>query len=378
MRDEMTNEKSKVLPENFAELLAAGDIAALKAVFDTCAIDARKELVEGKYSDANTALHFKEIPEELARWLVAQGLNVDTPNERGDTPLHQHAYYGSDLVEVLLELGADVNNNGARNDQTPLARAAIAIRVQAVETLLKHGANPHIEGGFINPSTPLVSMLCCCKADCLKETNEVADIAKLLLRAGNDLTGEMQGLVWNIGLRYWHYRDYLSKDEQTSALAGLERLYHIFRVDPVPRYIEYDGTSPISVPPGSHYNAFEVLREFLVPETGEPKTVQGEAIRIADELQHVPLVLPNDYVSYERRKKRRAEFQMIAEALLHYLSTGVAVPASKLEELERSFRFMGIWQCPSDDNTRRVYELTVDWVRQNKRPIPLEGNRYKG
>jgi hypothetical protein len=183
--------------------------------------------------------------------------------------------------------------------------------------------------------------------------------------------------VWNIGLRYRHCCDYLSKDEQAAALAGLERLYHIFRVDPVPSHYENDGVAPISVPPGNHYYAFEVLREFLVPETGNPKSVQGEAIRIADKLKDAPLVLQSDHYSYEEKRRRKAEYLMMAEALLHYLSTGVAILASELEELESSFRFMGIWRFPSDDNTRRVYELTVEWVRQNKHPHPLEGNRYK-
>ena len=55
--------KKKLLPKNFDELLEKGDLNALKAVFDTCEVDAR-----GGY-DKQPAIAFDLCPDELVRWL---------------------------------------------------------------------------------------------------------------------------------------------------------------------------------------------------------------------------------------------------------------------------------------------------------------------
>jgi hypothetical protein len=370
----MRNEKSNTLPENFEELIAAGDVTALKAVFDSCTIDAREYHECG---GKNTALHFKEVPAELVRWLVEQGLDMDISNADGRTPLCVHAVYGSDLVEVLLELGADVNTVAAKDHETPLARAARAHHTKTVEVLLRHGANPCIKGGLLRPYTPLESMLLCVSENNLATTAAVADIAKLLLRAGDSLTEEMQCSVWNIGIKHWRYCDYLSSVEQAEALDGLENLYRLFRVDPVPQRFVYDGTSPIPVPPCGWSFAFEALQEYLVPETGEPKTLQGEVIRAASVFKLICLSGGSELWLTEERKKRRAEYKQMGEALRHYLSSGKALPGAQLAELDELIRSIMIWPY-EQEKLSRVCELAVEWVRKNKRPIPLEGNRYGG
>ena len=53
--------KKKTLPKNFGELIEKGNMAALKEVFDSCALDAL-----GGYSK-HTALSFYKIPDELIR-----------------------------------------------------------------------------------------------------------------------------------------------------------------------------------------------------------------------------------------------------------------------------------------------------------------------
>lgn len=59
--------KKKMLPKNINDLIEDADIAALKAVYDTCELDARGG------SSKRTALSLFQIPDELTRWLVAQG-----------------------------------------------------------------------------------------------------------------------------------------------------------------------------------------------------------------------------------------------------------------------------------------------------------------
>ena len=59
--------KKKMLPKNINDLIEDADIAALKAVYDTCELDARGG------SGKRTALSLFQIPDELTHRLVAQG-----------------------------------------------------------------------------------------------------------------------------------------------------------------------------------------------------------------------------------------------------------------------------------------------------------------
>ncbi|MDR0480427.1 MAG: hypothetical protein LBG66_00920, partial [Gallionellaceae bacterium] len=83
----MAKKKKKTLPKDFKELIEAGDIAALKAVFDDREFDAR-----GGFYKEETALHFWGVPDELVRWLVVQGLDINTQTPTYKmTPLNQQA-----------------------------------------------------------------------------------------------------------------------------------------------------------------------------------------------------------------------------------------------------------------------------------------------
>ena len=60
----------------------------------------------------------------------------------GETPLHRAAHRNAiKLCERLIELGANVNDSSTDWWLTPLAWAADAGRAEAVELLLKHGAD---------------------------------------------------------------------------------------------------------------------------------------------------------------------------------------------------------------------------------------------
>ena len=113
----MAKAKRKTLPKDFELLLERGTIAELKAVFDVCEIDAR-----GGYSK-QTALAFDKCPDDLARWLVAQGADLSATDTWGNTPLHHRARSRRSSIDVLLELGADVNR-ASSSIGTPLHAAA--------------------------------------------------------------------------------------------------------------------------------------------------------------------------------------------------------------------------------------------------------------
>src|SRR5215468_9299029 len=129
----MAKATRKSLPKDFELLLEKGTMAELKAVFDVCEIDAR-----GGYGK-QTALAFDKCPDDLARWLVAQGADLSATDTWGNTPLHQRARSRRSSIDVLLELGADVNNAGS-SIGTPLHAAADSHNTAHARLLLQHVA----------------------------------------------------------------------------------------------------------------------------------------------------------------------------------------------------------------------------------------------
>jgi ankyrin repeat protein len=99
----MAKTKKKMLPKDFEALLAAGNLDALKSVFDTHDVNARGGVFK------QTALAFDQCPDELARWLHANGADLEAGDNYGDTPLISRAGNWRASVDVLLELGANVN-----------------------------------------------------------------------------------------------------------------------------------------------------------------------------------------------------------------------------------------------------------------------------
>ena len=134
--------KRVTLPKNFDELITARDIEAPKAVYDQCELTAH----DGRYS-LNTALHFGGVPDELVIWLVEQGLDVNTPDYYGRTPLYKHATLGRDTVKLLYELGGDIQKPDTYGS-TPLHTAAGFFRPKIVSFLIEKGAD-------VNPKTDM-------------------------------------------------------------------------------------------------------------------------------------------------------------------------------------------------------------------------------
>jgi ankyrin repeat protein len=74
-------------------------------------------------------------------FLVDKGVDVNTRNKHGYTPLHWAAWKGNiETANVLLAKGADINIQ-ANDNHTPLHRAAANGQVEMVKLLLDRGAN---------------------------------------------------------------------------------------------------------------------------------------------------------------------------------------------------------------------------------------------
>ncbi|MDR3299445.1 MAG: ankyrin repeat domain-containing protein [Candidatus Accumulibacter sp.] len=352
----MKIKKKKALPKNFKELIEAGDISALKAVFDVCELDAR-----GGYLKS-TALSFFKIPDELTRWLVEQGADVNAVNQYQETALHEQAASWCGNVELLLELGAAIEAPDYQNE-TPLHHAAGSYQLKAVRALAAHGAN--VNAGDDTGRTPLAKALAHCQ-----NTNiaHMAEIAAFLLDAGATITPEMLADVKRIGEQFEFHRANFNQDELTETDAGLARLYALFHVASVPKRQMHDGVSPITVNTTKWQDQHAELWDLLVPSQGAAQTVQGEAIRVSGRISHE--ILDNGGANWD------ADFRKMLNALLRHLGSGTALDEVQLREAaELGARIRD--GDGDDEELSRLSELAVRWVLANPKPMPVGSIDYR-
>ena len=85
---------------------------------------------------------------------LAQDARVDDRDMSGLTPLHWAAWYGNtDVVELLLDKGADIHSKWRRNGMTSLHYAAAYGQNEAVELLIARGADVNARNKY--GGTPL-------------------------------------------------------------------------------------------------------------------------------------------------------------------------------------------------------------------------------
>ena len=373
----MAKAKRKTLPKEFDELLAVGDIPALKAVFDTCQLDARGGVFR------QVALAFTECPDELARWLVAQGADISARDQYGDTPLHARAGNWRASVDLLIELGADVNDDaGGRG--TPLHRAADVGNMAAIQALLANGARADAANG--QGQTPLVYALQRCSNAGIDRIVPVAETLLAALpakappepksflgrlfgggkerEAGTAMTPEMQEYVTRIGTTFEFHRAGFNPEMVEVASNALDRLYALFNVPPVPRRALHDGKSAIHAKAGSWQDQHQELWELLVPSSGAAQTVQGEVVRLAgritDEIER------NGGANWDRDHTR------MADALRAYLGSGTPLPDGELavaDQLIAEAKGKG-------GDPAQLCRLAVAWVELNPKPVALAPPSY--
>lgn len=353
----MAKAKRKTLPTNFTEILETGSFDEQKAVFNSCALDA----YERGYSH-DTALHQYAIKEELARYLVSQGLNINTQNAYGRTPLYTHSTVGAPLVAVLLEIGADVNL--ANNDGcTPLFTALANARVDTIKLLLEHGADiKHKNQAKQNALEYGLS---------LTSNASIPDIlqcSKLMLDAGLKVTKNMQKSVKAIGDNFERYREAFNKDLLATTDAALTELYKLFDVEPAAKHITHDGTESITITGNTQQEQFNNLWDLLVPPQGAAKTVQGEVIRIAGRVRSE--FYRNGGANWDR------EYRSMLNALIKHLGTHNALSdddIAQAKEIAHAVNGKGDF----DENILdELALLALAWVKQNLDPVHLKMPAY--
>ena len=93
--------------------------------------------------------------EDIVNLLIAKGANVDTPNKSGETPLHFAFSNGhKDIAELLIENGADFRK-AANNGITPLHTVAEQGHIDIVTLLIDKGADVNANTQKSWAGTPL-------------------------------------------------------------------------------------------------------------------------------------------------------------------------------------------------------------------------------
>lgn len=344
--------KKKTLPADFEELLKRGDVEEIKNVLEQCEVDAHKPY------EKKPVLFFAALPEEIIRYLVVErGADINQLSEDHSTALAEHALSHPEHIPLFIELGADVNFCEGFGS-TPLRRAAGAHKVEGVRVLLEYGADPSIRCGW-DKDTAMEGALKYCRNMDIANTVEIAE---MLLAKGVRVTKEMKKEVVRIGTEFEFYRTSIVPKYLEEMERGLQKLYNLFSVKPVPQRPVYDGKSPIVVKADTWQEQQEELWNLLVPGKGHADTVQGEVIRIIGKLCYE--ILDNGAMNWDR------EYKKLAAALKKYLKMGM--PAQKaVLSLAKS-----IGANSTEDELYRLNEACVKWVLANPNPIKLDSVSY--
>lgn len=366
------------LPKEFIEFYytrpykwAEQDISQCKKFLELCDPNARQR---GGYKQ--TALHLY-VPFEIAKWLVDRGADVNAANTYG-TPLFTHAGVGDyDICKLLLEHGADVKVENYAG-QTALFYAANDGHYDVVQLLLEHGTDPcHHTYSFADRLTPLLSMLR--GIDCVPEKKK-AITAELLVNAQQEQGGipdaewkQAQKIIAGIGHNYSLRRDDLEEEyrRECDCDAAMEQFYTLFDVTPAAPVMKHNGTMPIvadeNLPVDKQHHAFW---EFLVPASGKCATLQGEVIRITGRVANESK--GNAGVNWD------AEYRKMLKALLEFFKQGDPLNEKDMEVVQQAvFSINSCKACGCWEETDKLKELAVKWVKQNPTPISLNNVNYR-
>ncbi|MCF6189061.1 MAG: ankyrin repeat domain-containing protein [Cocleimonas sp.] len=348
--------KRKTLPKDFEELLVTGDLESLKNIFDTCELDAYGG---GSYSK-RPAIAYDLCPDELVKWLIEQGADINKVDYYDDTPIHQRALSRRSDIRMLLELGADVTINTERSG-TPLHVAASYHNAKNAELLLEFGADIN-EKSADDGLIPLESALQRCSNIDIENTVELAE---LLLKSGSQKTSRMKAFITEVGETFEFHRSGFNKDYVDATSNALDSLYRLFQVPPVPKRVLHDSKSKIVINEKSWQKQHEELLNILVPSSGYAATAQGEVIRISGRI--------SDEIERNGGVNWGNDYKKMGKAYLKLISTGEALSIDEISNVKSILSSI----CSLEGNTAHLAEYAVKWVIQNKTPVALSKPDYK-
>ena len=344
----------KTLPDGISDLLSGGDLEQISTALSRCEIGARSR----DYSRI-TVLHLTPCSDEVVRWLVERGEDINAEDRFGNRPLHCRVV-GKEYrqIPLLLELGADVDA-ASHNGVTPLLRAASYCSLEAIDILLDSGADAtKRKRGWSGDEYSAIYLALSREPPPLHALN----VIERLIAAGACPTGAEAPLLREMSKDHQRVlAKGLRSERITEVGRAIDRLFEICGVDPVAPIQFHDGINPIVVPAGSWKKAFRALWDSLVPFSGRAKTAQGEAIRISGRISYE--ILHNGGGNWDRA------YEKLVDGLSGTLGSGVSLPAGELAEVRQ--HLAALRQAAYDEYAiDRVSELAVAWVRLNPSPIP--------
>ena len=349
--------KRKTLPKEIDDLLKAGDLEELKRRFAQCEPNA---LYTGKYG--SNIFSRTPLPREFAILAQEQGADINFADHYGKTPIFYHASSWCGDVQLLIDLGAEVNV--ASGGVTPLHYAAMYGRPKAVNALLSAGADVEARPKDMlgKRQSPLEMTLV--QNRVLFST--LMEVCTLLLEYGAKITDECRNAVGDIGKKFERVKggiqngDFLK--EQTESL---QKLYATFGVTPAEEITVHDGVSPIIINEVGFARQYNKLWEYLVPPQGKAKTAQGEAMRIVGKVSYE--ILDNGGMNWD------TDFRKMLRALPEYFRLGNPLSEEDIAEVNRLTHILrdgrGI------DEPTKLCAYAVAWVLKNPEviaPLPAD------
>ena len=264
------------LPENFLSILSSRGMAGLKSVFQTCSLEAT-------LSYGQTAVFYAQrMSEEMMRWLVEQGADINAVNKWGETSLHNiisHLAFEGQLqtVDLLIRLGADIHAVTPDGD-TPLHYAAKWGHLSIVEKLVENNGDIYVLNK--RGQTPMEYMMA--KAG-NSNIRQILPVAEYFIAQGVPVTDTMRQSVRQLAKGFAFHRSHYNKARLAEAEEALRCLLEIFDVPAPPPKRFYDGKAKILAAPGGWQEQFEELYLWILtpPLTEKAGTVQGELLRIS-------------------------------------------------------------------------------------------------
>lgn len=345
----MARKLKDTLPKKFHRLVEAGDVDALKEVFDDRALDARDR-------EGNTALHIPEVPEEVKIWVLEQGADINVRNPVGDTPLHVHVRSRNLNPVFLMERGADVH---AENDKGENAAYAAAFFSGHLRALIHAGADPYVPND--EDETPLMRVI---REGGTGQISDIAELVRLLDRTPFTQAEleEARDRIIELGEQFENIREAYNEDAVNQAATDMTFLYEVFEIpeDQRPAQpVRHDGVSPIVLEGQSWQERFIHAWDYLVPVSGKAKSLQGEAIRIAGRIADE--FHGNDGVNWD------ADFRRMSEALLTITARGTALSVADAAELKSAVKSLRRGS-PPEAAVDTCPRLATKWVGLNPQP----------
>ncbi|WP_035790666.1 ankyrin repeat domain-containing protein [Butyrivibrio sp. FC2001] len=358
----MATRKRKRLPKDIKEYIH--DDNALKAVFEKCEINA--------YSGSKNILFF-DISDEMVKWCLEQGADINYHDGLGDTPLIEHVStplgdeeFHEKRALLLMKYGADIHFKTGYPRRSVIFHAVRHGTLNIISALIDAGADPNEKNQ--DDETPLEAAF---RGAIPAELIRLLPVAEFLFSKGVPVTDKLKEAFINDVKEIEFHRCPIPA-ENTWAIEfnqrvddTVDKLYKLLDVEPVPKRQVHDGVSEIHPKAEGWMEQHEELWDFLVPGSGACSIVQGEVIRITGRLSHE--VLDNGGANWDH------EFRKMVNALKEYFKEGQGLSDSELLEVEEIAKTL-----PNQGKTEmyRLEELAVKWVLQNPIPIKLESVSY--